>query len=275
METLPQPPEGATPAQVDAWWTRLGQAAWEVACATGRGLAAAYHAVDPDVRRDLAQMPVLALTLLAPGWKEPVALPDDGKRPVIFIHGMGGHRGNFLALHGWLRTRGWRRCYSVGFPEGGDFVQLSRQLAAFVRSVIAVNDLGDEDQVDLVGHSMGGVVARLAIAEMDLSSRVAHLVTLGTPHHGTHAARFAGTGRSLDLRPDSPLVTRLGQQEPWSSPPRLVCLWSESDPMMQPATTACVEGADNQELAGMSHINYLLRPAAWKAVEQALSSPAE
>ena len=42
----------------------------------------------------------------------------------------------------------------------------------------------DWERIVLVGHSMGGVVARLAIAEMDLSSRVAHLVTLGTPRHG-------------------------------------------------------------------------------------------
>jgi hypothetical protein len=272
ISTAPQPCDDGALEQASSWWARLGQATWGVTRSSGRALAAAYHAIDPDVRRDLAQMPVLALTLLAPGWKEPVALRDDGRRPVIFVHGLGGHRGNFIALQGWLWTRGWRRCYSVGFPAGGNLVELSEQLAAFVRSVIEVNGLDDDAQVDLVGHSMGGVVSRLALEDADLARRVSCLVTLGTPHHGTHAARFAGAGKTLDLRPDSQLMKRLQQQEPWSTTTRLVCLWSESDPLMQPATTACVEGADNQQVDGMSHINYLLRPAAWKVVQQALGA---
>jgi hypothetical protein len=119
---------------------------------------------------------------------------------------------------------------------------------------------------------MGGLVSRLALQDLDLARRVGHLVTLGTPHHGTHAARFAGTGHTLDLRPDSDMMAQLRQQEPWALSTQLICLWSESDPMMQPAKTACVEGADNRQLSGMSHINYLLRPVAWREVEQILKT---
>lgn len=259
------------PESLDTLWSRLGQGLVGAACAVGRGFSTAFHAVDPDIRRDLAQMPLLAVTLLAPGYKAPAALPDDGRRPVIYVHGLGGHRGNFLYLNGWLRTRGHRRCYAVGFPNGGRLTDLGRGLADFIDQVIAVNGLGADAQVDLVTHSMGGLVARLAVEELGAASRVATVVTLGTPHRGTHAARFAGTDHTLDLRPDSDLMARLRLQEPWNRGPRLVCFWSTSDPLMQPSETAQVSGADNRDLPGMSHINYLLKPTAWKAVAAALA----
>ncbi len=273
VETSPVPSE-PPPDLVAGFWTRVGQGAWTVACAVGRGFATAYNAVDPDVRRDLAQMPAMAVTLLVPGFKAPAALVDDGCRPVIFVHGLGGHRGNFLFHHGWLRTRGRRRCYAVGFPEGGRLPELGRQLADYVQQVLEVNGLPEDAQVDLVAHSMGGIISRLAVDELGTASRVHTLVTLGSPHRGTHAARWAGTDHTLDLRPDSELMTRLHDQEPWNRSPRLVCFWSTSDPMMQPAETAQVDGADNRMLPGMSHIDYLLKPRAWKAVAEVLGEPA-
>jgi hypothetical protein len=57
--------------------------------------------------------------------------------------------------------------------------------------------------IDVVAHSQGGVVARLALAgageERNLAAEVANLVTLGSPHHGadlaTAGAALAGTWR--------------------------------------------------------------------------------
>ena len=254
------------------FWSRFGGGAWGLTRAAGRGLAAAFYAVDSDVRRDIAQAPILAVTLLAPGFRAPVAMADDGRRPVVFVHGLGGHRGNFVGLHTSLRLRGHRRCYAVGFPDGGSLDALGRQLAAFVRRVIEVNSLDDHQQVDMVCHSMGGLIARVALEDLTLARRVHTVVTLGTPHHGTHAARFAATHKILDLRPNSELLTRLAHQEPWSAGPRLVCLWSPADPLMQPADTACVAGAENLEIEGLSHIDWMLKPRAWREVAKVLAA---
>lgn len=271
-ETLPMclPEDEPSPPAADPWWAAFGRGVVGAASAVGRGFSSAFHAVDPDVRRDLAQMPVLAMTLLLPGWRAPIARPDDGRRPLIFVHGLGGHRGNFLALHGFLYAGGRRRMYSVGFPHGGSIEEQAGELGHFVREVIAVNELAGDAQVDIVAHSMGGLIARACVDDLELARRVARLVTLGSPHGGTHAARWAGTRHTSDLRPDSALMERLRRQEPWSRAPELICFWSDADPFMQPASTARVAGADNRLLEGMSHIDYLLRPAAWKAVQEAL-----
>lgn len=272
------------PAAVDAPpaprpWVRLARVASgpglvalvRGARATARGVAAAYAAVDPDARRTLAELPLLGLTLLAPARVEVAAAPEDGRRPVVFVHGLGGHRGNLLPLQGWLRLAGWRRLYGFTVPPGS-LEERGRALSAYVAEVLAVNGLPDDAQVDLVAHSMGGLVARCALEDAETARRVATLVTLGTPHQGSHAARWLATRDHLALRPGSPLVTRLAEQTPWRGPTRLVCLWSKADVFLLPASTAAVDGAENVELDGLTHYGYLLRLRCWRRVVEALSA---
>jgi pimeloyl-ACP methyl ester carboxylesterase len=262
----------ASAPEIPGFWQTLGRGLVDGARRVGAGFSAAFHAVDPDARRDIAQMPLLALTVLGPRHAPIRAQSDDGARPIVYVHGLGGHRGNFLPMRSWLWPRGRRRAYAVGLPGDGDLVDLGRHLGDVIREVIAVNDLPDDAQVDIVAHSMGGVIARLAITELAIAARVHTLVTLGTPHAGTHSARFAGTIRCQDLRPDSPVTMTLRAQEPWSGGPRLVAFWSRSDPLMQPAETARVEGADNREVPGTTHIEYMLSRDVWAEVLDALEA---
>mgnify|MGYP002633649491 CR=1 FL=1 len=251
-------------------WAQVGAGLLAGLRVAGNGMAAAYDAVDPDARRDLARMPVLGITSLGPRHTPPVAKGDDGHRPLILVHGLGGNRGNFRLMRGWLGLQGRRRSYAVGLPVDVPLADLGRHLAHYVDEVVAVNKLGNDSQVDIVAHSMGGLVARLALLDVGTAQRVHSLITLGTPHHGTQAARFTGHHRGRDLRPDSDVMQQLAGQVPWHGPVRLVCLWSHADPLMQPADTARVEGAENLELPQMTHIQYLLDRRAWRAVREAL-----
>lgn len=252
-------------------WVRLGTGVWTGAMVVGRGLTATWNAVDADVRRDLLRMPLLGLTVLGPRSVPIRALPRDGRRPLLFVHGLGGHRGNFLPMRTWFAGRHRRRSYSFGLPDDA-LPELGWRLAEAIEEVIAVNGLGEDGQVDVVAHSMGGVVARLALVDPQAARRVHTLVTLGTPHGGTQAARFAGSGRAKDLRPDSEVFSLIRAQVPWRANTRLVCLWSPADPLMQPATTAQVSGAINIEMDDMTHTQYLLDPRAWHQVRLALDA---
>ena len=76
--------------------------------------------------------------------------------------------------------------------------------------------------VDVVGFSMGGLVARYLVEKAGWASRVGTLVMLGTPSHGTIAAWVPGTiggfGRwnatGGDMRPGSPFLRSMGTAEP-------------------------------------------------------------
>ncbi len=235
-----------------------------------RTVSRAYHAVDPDARWHLAQAPLLGLTLLARRRPPIRALPDDGRRPVVCVHGLAGHRGNFTPMRAWLAMVGRTRTYSIGFAPGVDLERMAVALRADIQRIVEVNGLEDDDQVDLVCHSMGGIVARLALEDPATARRVATLVTLGTPHAGTHPARFGGTRHTLALRPGSDIVERLEAQLPWEAP-RLVCFWSSEDVLIQPPEAARIDGADNRRLEGVTHLGFMLNPAVFLAVAAALT----
>jgi len=246
-----------------------GRASATAARWVGRQAADGYHAIDPDVRRHVAELPLMALTM-ADKRRAPVEhLPEDGCRPVIFVHGLGGHRGNFVPMATYFRAHGRQRMYRVEIPdEVGDIAARAQVLADYISEIARVLQLEASDSIDLVGHSMGGLVSRMVL-ECDLPVRVANLITLGTPHHGTHIARYAATDITLELRPTSETIAALDEQLPWPGPPshpRLVALWSGADVILLPHTSATVEGATNLEMEGVTHYGYLIRPSCWRTV---------
>ena len=246
------------------------------AAGAGRSIAAAYNAVDPDVRRHVAQLPIAGISYFAARERPIEALPDDGHLSVLFVHGLGGHRGNFLGIQALFGLAGRKRTYALGLDPDASLEEMAAAARAGVERICEVNGLPTGAAIDLVAHSMGGLVARLALADEATRARVATLVTMGTPHAGTHLARFAATPRVLELRPDSETMRTLQRQVPWRGPPeqpRLVCLWSASDVFLLPAETACVEGAQNVEMPGFTHYGYLIHPGAGLAALDALRPP--
>lgn len=257
-------------------WQRVGESlgvvgrrVGEGAAHAGRAAAGAWNAIDPTLLRHAAQLPLMGLTLLGPAQQSLVELPDDGYRPIIFVHGLGGHRSNFAPMRLWFRLHGRTRTYSVGFSHDLVLDEMAGQLRVKIAKVLACNKLPPDAQVDLVAHSMGGIIARLAVADTVTARQVAHLVTLGTPHAGTQVARLARTPHIRDLRPDSTVMQRLAAQLPWRGPPdmpQLTSLWSDSDLLLFPPSTACVNGAQNLEMTGFTHYSYLLEPASARQV---------
>jgi pimeloyl-ACP methyl ester carboxylesterase len=226
----------------------------------------AYRAVDPDVQRHVVHGPLVGLGLLFPSAKTVEAKPDDGYRPVVFVHGMAGDPSNFYAMRAFFSVVGRRRTYAVDLSQCVDVRAMADVVAAFVREVRAVNRLTDGAKVDVVAHSQGGLATRQALLDPDLAALVGTVVTLGTPHAGTHAARYAGTVQGRDLRPEADAIARLRAQVPWNGPARLVCFWSRNDLLVLPAESAYVEGAEAVEFAGATHLSYLLDPQCWQAV---------
>ena len=147
-------------------------------------------------------------------------LPDDGHRPMVLVHGLGGHRGNFAPMRGWFALQGRRRTYSIGLPDG-PLGELGHRLVETLAEVVEVNGLGPDEQIDIVAHSMGGLVSRLALLDVETTNRVHTLVTLGTPHSGTHAARFAGSGAPATSGPTRMWSSASPHRRPGRDRPRL------------------------------------------------------
>lgn len=70
----------------------------------------------------------------------------------------------------------------------GDINANAQRLASTVASVRARTGAS---KVDLVAHSMGGLVSRAYIKDLGGSTKVDSLITMGTPHYGTDLAVIA------------------------------------------------------------------------------------
>jgi pimeloyl-ACP methyl ester carboxylesterase len=98
--------------------------------------------------------------------------------PVVFVHGLLGDPTNFLALRRFLARRGIRRFASFSYLPRLDYPRLAPRLLDALRAVRAESGAA---QVDVVGHSLGGLVARYAV-ETDGERLVRRLVTLAAPY---------------------------------------------------------------------------------------------
>ena len=257
-------------------WSRLGEGVMRGGRAAQQGMTRGYQFFAPELRTHLGEATLLALTLAASPKTPRKPLHNDGQRLVIFIHGLAGHRGNFIPMQTFFRCLGRTRTVSIGFPDTSSLEIMADHLRETVEKLVRDNNLPPRRSVDIVAHSMGGIVARLALLTPGFGCRIHTLVTLSSPHQGTELARYAATLKIKALRPSSDLYKQLNQQVPWnreSHLPRLVCLWTPKDLILLPPTSAVIEGAEERCVPTSSHLGYLFKPEVWKEVLQILNDP--
>lgn len=116
------------------------------------------------------------------------AAATPARPPVLLIHGFMGTRGALFLLEQRLRADGFL-VFSINL---GTFnVQDIRKSAFGIH--LAVEKImqatgGRVSKIDIVGHSMGGLIASYYIKFMGGDEHVRKLVTLGTPYRGTWAS---------------------------------------------------------------------------------------
>lgn len=244
----------------------VGMAALGAGEMVGRQAIELYRKIDPDVTRHLAQIPLLSYSLLGPRTEQIEVGEPDGHPPLVFVHGLGGSRGDFMPMSWTMWLGGRRRSYRIGFDGNPNIDEMADALARFGREVLQVTG---ERQIEIVAHSLGGVVARLALQQYGLAKWVKTLITLGSPHRGTHVARFANTSLTQALRPDSELMTRLNGQA-WPQDVRGVSFWSQNDLIVLPASGAIADGTEAVDASPFTHYSYLIHPKCWAAVWKVL-----
>lgn len=113
------------------------------------------------------------------------------------------------------QAHGFTSVYAL-YNSGTHVSTNGRELAVLLKKTVAEWPV-DVHEVVLLGHSMGGLLARSAahVAEVEglqWRARLSALVTLGTPHHGTLLERAgAWTDFALGLRAESAPLRVLAQ----------------------------------------------------------------
>lgn len=98
--------------------------------------------------------------------------------PVVLVHGLCGDPTNFLALKRALKAAGIRNFATFAYRPQFAYQRL---IAGVTETIEKVCCETGATQVDIVAHSMGGLIAR-GVAQSAAGARVRRLVTLGSPY---------------------------------------------------------------------------------------------
>jgi hypothetical protein len=215
----------------------------------------------------------------APPVPSAAQLPTEGRArpPVVLLHGFVDNRSVFVPLRRSLVRHGWCHLVSLNFsPLTCDIRTAAELLGGHIEEVCARTG---HRQVDIVGHSLGGLIARYYVQRLGGDTRIRTLVTLGTPHEGTTAVPLANAHPVVrQMRPGSAVIEELRLPAP-DCRTRFVSFWSDLDQVMTPARTARVVHpdllAENVRVRGVGHLTLPVHPTVAAGIRHALESGAD
>jgi len=212
----------------------------------------------------------LGETIMAPrvfSWRQPFrwrAVPDQlemepaqqGRRGAVFIHGFVCNRGFWNPWLERLRESGQPFVAVNLEPVFGSIEDYVPIIEDGVRRLTQATGLPPV----LICHSMGGLAARAWLRAMSADARVHHVITIGSPHHGTWLGRFSHLKNGREMRLQSQWLRELikDSDERWHA--KFTCWYSNCDNVVFPPSTATLAGANNRLIRGVAHVDLAFHP---------------
>jgi pimeloyl-ACP methyl ester carboxylesterase len=234
-------PTGLRGAAVEVAWVAAHAALYPL------GVLAERARIEPP--RGLAELSPIQRGLL-------IGDVEAAGTPILLVHGMVDNRSIFTLLRRGLRRRGFGRVLTLNYsPLTNDVRTAAEGLAARVELLCAETGF---ERIHVIGHSMGGMIARYYVQRLGGDERVHTLVTLGSPHTGTLAAHLVPHRLARQLRPDSDVVAELKGRAAGCRT-RFLAVWSDLDQMIVPRRAARLEHPDllarNVLIRGVGHMS--------------------
>jgi pimeloyl-ACP methyl ester carboxylesterase len=191
--------------------------------------------------------------------------------PVLFIHGVLHNGSAFTWLKQNLALYGWRDFKEMNLLTTVHSIPaMAEQTAQHVHALLRKHSV---PQIDIVAHSMGGIIARYFVQMLGGDGMVRHLVTLGTPHLGTEISRYAFLPHLRELAPDSQTIRNLRAQ-PTPQITQGVSISGNLDLFMWPRNCVWWEGVRNIHLRGVGHAGLLFSRRVLQILVAHLNQPA-
>ncbi len=188
---------------------------------------------------------------------------------VILVHGLYHNPAAWFVMRRRLFCAGFAdvRCYGYA-SFGRSFVDIAAGLSALIARTAAERPDG---RVLLMGHSLGGLVIRAALADGragdGVEKNVAGVVSLGAPHGGSRLASMLGMGRlARGLAPDGEALRFVRSRSPAFVP--WLSLFTPVDGVVIPCSCLLLgeperaAGWRERALPAMSHVGLLYSRAA-------------
>jgi hypothetical protein len=198
--------------------------------------------------------------------------PLAARIPVLLVHGLVDNRSVFTVMRRSLRRRGFAHVCSWNYsPLLTDVARGAADLGAHIE---AICEQTGYDRIHVVGHSLGGLLARYYVQRQGGDRRVQSLVTIGTPHLGSRWAHVLPTPLVRQLRPGSPVFEELAQPAPTFGT-ALTAIYSDLDQVVVPTNSGRCDHPDlaarNVLVHGVGHVTLPVHRAVLDEVAATLA----
>jgi triacylglycerol esterase/lipase EstA (alpha/beta hydrolase family) len=175
---------------------------------------------------------------------------DSRRVPVLLVHGYGCNSGFWAHLEPLLDRERISHASVDLEPVAGSIDEYAPLIEARVQELCAATGAA---RIAIVAHSMGGLAARAWMRSYG-SARVAKLITLGTPHHGTVLANLGLGANAAQMRRDSAWLRDLAAGETQDVRARIVSIYTHHDNIVAPQDSSILPGARNVAFGGVGHV---------------------
>ena len=189
-----------------------------------------------------------------------------GETPVLLLHGLFVNKASWFWFKYRLKQQGFNNVITMNLSSWHNEEILTELVAKKVdelRHQVGVN------KINIVGHSMGGLIARNYIQLRGGSDKVEQLICLGSPHHGSKLAAFTLDPLGKLLIPNSDFLQRLNQA-PIPEGVITTNIYTSKDNMVLPNESCQIMWAKNIVLDRMGHTALIYRKSALTATITAL-----
>jgi triacylglycerol lipase len=215
-----------------------------------------------------AELAVLPLALLFYPFGiinfNPTSLPKDCKRVTLLVHGFLHNSGAWFYIRQKLKNHpeiGAIFTINLGHPFQSidDYSRYLSEQIELIRQMTSEGVL----EINLVGHSMGGLVCSNYAASLSADDRVkiCKIVTVASPLQGctlAHVVRFFPCADQMT--PEHPFIRQLHQRVKRISKKRLFHIGCRGDLVVNNHTTHFLGGRNDREIGHLGHLGCLLSP---------------
>jgi pimeloyl-ACP methyl ester carboxylesterase len=221
-----------------------------------------------------------------PGERWPLSAPDcahgagsgqDPHRPVLLLHGLLDNQAVFTRMRRALVSGGAEHVHALNYNPLTVDVRSAAELLG--RHVLHAREVYGGEQVAVVGHSLGGLIARYYVQLLGGDEHVHTVVTMGTPHEGTVTAHLL---RPLpvagELTPGSRVFEELRAPTPRCRT-RFLAFRGDHDVLILPPGRGELRHpdlwAENILVTGAGHVTLPVHPAVIARIGTALAHPGQ
>jgi triacylglycerol lipase len=182
---------------------------------------------------------------------------EAAETPIVLVHGIIDNHAIFTVMEHALRRRGFQTLstYDYGLLTNN----IPRAAERLGQAIAELCTATGYERVHVVGHSLGGLIARYYVQRLRGDRHVHTLVTLGTPHQGTQLAWTAPLLPLVrQLAPNSAVIQELAEPAPQCTT-RFIAFYSDIDHLVVPSRNGRLDHPDlhaqNIAVPGVGHLS--------------------